>query len=227
MKPSSQPPRTPSDLSDSLQRHLNTYALAASAAGAGMLALAQPAEAKIVYTKTYKHIARFVPFRLDLTHDGTSDFVLGNYTDCSGNRAWLSVHPAQVRNAFRGHRSNFEEYSSASALPAGVAVGSNEPFLSGKGMMVCDCWPNSGSWRNKKGYLGLKFQIRGKTHFGWARLTVDTSYQIGAILTGYAYESVPNKAIVTGKTKGPEVITADPGSLGALAAGASRPLSGQ
>jgi hypothetical protein len=46
------PSRKPSTLSESLQRHLNAYALAASAAGVGMSALAQPAEAKIVYTKT-------------------------------------------------------------------------------------------------------------------------------------------------------------------------------
>jgi hypothetical protein len=40
------PSRKPSTLSESLQRHLNAYALAASAAGVGMSALAQPAEAK-------------------------------------------------------------------------------------------------------------------------------------------------------------------------------------
>jgi hypothetical protein len=40
-----------------------------------------------------------------------------------------------------------------------------------------------------------------------------------ATSTGYAYESVPNKPIVAGKTKGPDVITVLPGSLGQLAAG--------
>jgi len=40
-----------------------------------------------------------------------------------------------------------------------------------------------------------------------------------ALLTGYAYETIPNKAIITGKTKGPDMITVQPGSLGALAAG--------
>jgi len=37
-------------LSSSLEHRLNSYALAASAAGVSFLALAQPAEAKIVYT---------------------------------------------------------------------------------------------------------------------------------------------------------------------------------
>jgi hypothetical protein len=53
MKPSPRPSRTPSRLSTALRNHLNMYSLAASAAGVGVLALAQPAEAKIVYTKTH------------------------------------------------------------------------------------------------------------------------------------------------------------------------------
>ena len=51
------------------------------------------------------------------------------------------------------------------------------------------------------------------------------------VLTGYAYETVPNKPIVTGKTKGPEdvntaepspaaLLAPEPASLGLLAMGA-------
>jgi len=69
MKSLSQP-RTPSRLSDSLNHRLNMYALAASAAGISTLALANAAEAKVVYTKTYKHIMPWIPFHLDLNHDG-------------------------------------------------------------------------------------------------------------------------------------------------------------
>jgi hypothetical protein len=42
---------------------------------------------------------------------------------------------------------------------------------------------------------------------------------IVARLTGYAYETVPNKPIIAGKTKGPDVITMPAGSLGELARG--------
>jgi hypothetical protein len=49
------------------------------------------------------------------------------------------------------------------------------------------------------------------------------NYKITATLTGYAYETVPNKPIIAGKTKGPDVITVQPdtapGSLGRLALG--------
>jgi hypothetical protein len=48
--------------------------------------------------------------------------------------------------------------------------------------------------------------------------------QIAATLTGYAYETIPNKPIITGETKGPDVITLDPATLGHLAVGASQTL---
>jgi hypothetical protein len=60
-------------------------------------------------------------------------------------------------------------------------------------------------------YLGLKFMIKGKTHYGWARLTVTRSnITVTATLTGYAYETIANKPIITGKTKGPEESSIEP-----------------
>jgi hypothetical protein len=80
-----------------------------------------------------------------------------------------------------------------------------------------------GPWLGVKNrYLGLKFQIRGTSHFGWARLSVvSTENSItSAALTGYAYETVANKPIIAGKTKGRDVVTL-PRTLGHLAAGSS------
>jgi hypothetical protein len=48
--------RNASKLPGSIQARLNMYTLAASAAGVGMLALAQPSEDKIVYTKVHQVI---------------------------------------------------------------------------------------------------------------------------------------------------------------------------
>ena len=103
------------------------YALAATAAGVGLLALAQLAEAKIIYTKTHHVIDdhnRY--YYLDLNHDGKADFLLN--------------------------------------------VKANGRVITGT-------------------------------------------------LTGYAYETIPNKPIVAGKTHGEGVVTLEPASLGALAAG--------
>ena len=69
-------------------------------------------------------------------------------------------------------------------------------------------------------YLGIMFQIKGKPHYGWARLNVSGGGgSLGGVLTGYAYETIPNKPIIAGKTKGPDVITVEPATLGRLALG--------
>ena len=84
-----------------------------------------------------------------------------------------------------------------------------------------------GSWVNggkgvKDRYLGLRFKINGLYHFGWARISITTTKNtFTAVLKGYAYETVPHKSIIAGKTKGPDVTTVRPASLGHLAAGAS------
>jgi len=89
-----------------------------------------------------------------------------------------------------------------------------------------------GPWQNVSNrYLGLKFYIHGQAHYGWARLNVTvTNYGIYALLTGYAYETIANKAIVTGKTKGGQTVSRPAGlsqhesstaTLGVLAQGAS------
>jgi hypothetical protein len=59
----------------------------------------------------------------------------------------------------------------------------------------------------KNRYLGIEFMIKGKIHYGWARLSVSVDndgLDIEGTLTGFAYETIPNKPIITGKTEGPE-----------------------
>src|SRR6202044_3187819 len=83
---------------------------------------------------------------------------------------------------------------------------------------------NYGQWSyTRHRYLGLKFIVSGQVHYGWARVavTLDQNKEIVATLTGYAYETIPNKPIIAGKTKGPDVITWEPATLGRLAQGAS------
>ena len=64
------------------------------------------------------------------------------------------------------------------------------------------------------GYLGLKFEINGQTHYGWARFNVSTSgwNTIDATLTGYAYEDQADTPIHIGPVP-------EPGTLGLLALG--------
>jgi hypothetical protein len=131
-------------------------------------------------------------------------------------------------------------FSSATVLPPGVQIGPKGRFQNGPQLMVKyrsvgGCTHSSstaGAWKNiTNGYVGLKFYIQGEIHYGWARLNVTVAGHEGiyALLTGCAYETVANKPIVTGKTKGADVgdITvvnennAEPATLGALARGAA------
>jgi hypothetical protein len=223
--------RSAARLNASLDRGLVAYAAAASAAGVTLLALAQPAEGKIVYTKASAEIAPDKTLNLDLNHDG-SDFSFSNHikTETSGP----FVDELKITPSGRNGVLN-----SAAALRSGVQVGPKGKFARNPQMMVqfsvfcthtsvTHCYTHTdGAWQNiTSGYLGLKFYIEGKAHYGWARLNVTVTDQgIYALLTGYAYESVANKAIITGKTKGPggnhtSASSAVPGALGLLARGA-------
>jgi len=226
-------PRTPSRISDSLHHRLNSYALAASAAGVGVLALTQPAEAKIVYTHVHKSIGPNQTIPLDLNHDGTVDFRLKDIYYTSqfvSHIGMLSAVPAVHANEIEG---SSKAWHYASALRAGVSIGPKGPFKTGARLMarvfsdtgaqrdLSSC--GTGPWSKAMNrYLGLKFLIKGKVHFGWARLNVGCSgLDVVGTLTGYAYETVPNKPIIAGKTHGQDVITLQPASLGHLARGAS------
>ena len=79
-------------------------------------------------------------------------------------------------------------------------------FMAATGIAGGPALPGSsrGPWCNVTNrYLGLKFVIKGETHFGWARLNVTCSgLAVNATLTGYAYETIADKGIFTGKEHG-------------------------
>jgi hypothetical protein len=78
-------------------------------------------------------------------------------------------------------------------------------------------------------YMGFKFLIDGEIHYGWARVNVKAKFLgLSATLTGYAYETIANRPILTGFTHGTADASSDPsqetqalapGSLGQLALG--------
>lgn len=209
MKYSAMPSRT---LCESTYRRLNMYALAAGAAGVGMLALSQPGEAKIIYRSAHKHIGinSTVPF--DIDRDGTTDFTFTDRTSASWPpHGTLSIIPAGANQVW-GHDVFGRGY--ASALVAGVRVGNGRHFFPGKERMAktsATYYSCQGPWGWAKGrYLGLRFAINGKPHFGWARLNVSCKdFNVTATLTGYAYETVPGKPIVTGTKVASDETVAD------------------
>ena len=158
----------------------------------------------------------------------------------------VSQHSSTCRyeaNEIWGEGTSFRRF--ASALRPGFKVGANRSYFQqvrkgkvlyyvrgplvtmagyfGSGASGIPTEGTAGQWLyTKHRYLGLQFTIGGQLHYGWARVAVTLSQGvIVATLTGYAYETIPNKPIVMGKTKGPDVITLEPASLGRLAQGAS------
>jgi len=198
------------------------YALAASAAGVGIVALAQLAEARIVYTRTHQVVGLYGQYDLDLNHDKIVDYILSNNSNCTVNCwQWLSLRPATLAgNAVISARSYVV------AMAKGSRIGSGDHFRSVTGVdrMLLDVNGTQifGSWYDVTNrYAGLKFNINGKTHYGWARMSVSGKAfrTVTATLTGYAYETIPNKAIIAGKTRGRDDNDAAPGTLGKLALG--------
>jgi len=82
------------------------------------------------------------------------------------------------------------------------------------------CPESMAAWKNvQRRNLGLKFTIDEKIHYDWARLN-ETCVKNGentALLTGYAYD----KPIITGKAKGPDVVTVHSRGWGYLAVGST------
>jgi hypothetical protein len=230
--------REPVEVSESLLRRLNSYALAASAAGVGIFCLAQHSEAKVIYTAGHKWLPLNQDFYLDLNHDGVDDF----HFLLRAVRWSTSMSVGSIRDLFVGRVTTrqsqnaiysviSQSYACAAPLAKGKRIGPKSRgfksqlgsalmFSSGSrtgGMVYLGPWLNI----THPAYVGVKFASKGKVHYGWVRLAhVSPSKPPTAELTGYAYETVPNKPIIAGKTKGPDVVTVQPASLGHLAYGA-------
>jgi hypothetical protein len=169
-------PRDVAHLSGSLNRRLGQYALAASSAGVGRLALAQSAEAKIVYTKTHQVIGANGVYNLDLNHDGIVDFVIQqidycNSTSCFGFQRYFLAKEA-LGNAVQG-RIGMSNRHYAGALRANAWIGARQRFISRghNGETMLFVWEDQdfrtlytfGKWNNvKKSLSGAEIRNWGK-----------------------------------------------------------------
>jgi hypothetical protein len=215
-------PRKTANLSESVCHQLNMYALAAGAAGVSVSVSCQTSQAKIIYTPAHVTIKLHDSYKLDLNHDGIADFTILN-TSYHNTSTWfyrLSEKAAQgnaVVASSRGQQELAEALYHGARIPAGHAF-YHQPALLASAVYNPGGTFSGGNWVNVQDrYLGLKFQIKGKTHFGWARLNVAVhGTSVTGTLTGYAYETIPGKPIIAGRTKGPgDIIDRTDAALGA------------
>jgi hypothetical protein len=173
-----------------------------------VLALTQVAEAKVVFTPVHQAIGANGVYDIDLTGDGTVNFLIQQLqSGYPSNNALLC--DAAVGNGVVGDRGRF-----ASALSAGASIGPKQNFVAGgpngEAMLSVTHFTTGGTsvvrgfWENVTNrYLGLKFQLAGETHYGWVRVSVLRKANVfSTLVTGYAFETTPNTAIIAGQTSG-------------------------
>jgi hypothetical protein len=223
-----------------LRRDLASYALAAGAAGVSALALTVPADAQIVYTPTFVVVNRGQKKTIDFNNDGIADAVvyeipshvdLGIPSNAVKASAYIPLGGIQTYFGFLG------------ALGFGGKIGDSAQFVR-KGIMEnvsLGGFLYTGGWEyyyDHARYLGVRFGISGAVHYGWVRIKTKTQYYKGNVrveISGYAYETEPNRGIRAGDTgengaefePSSEVMPpGDPSlnklTLGALALGAAR-----
>jgi hypothetical protein len=197
-------PRAAVPINNTLEKHLATYMAVAAATGVGVLALAQPSDAEIVYTAT-NQVLNTISDRVtvDFDKDGVTDLSFGFVG--RGYGAALFAYAASQNHFMSGYNG------AAQVLPWGKRIGQKGSFndsvifLAGANYHFGSCVTYGGYWVGKKGfYLGVQFSSGGETHYGWVRLSIVGPCTTGGndLLTGYAYETIPNKPIIAGKTSG-------------------------
>ena len=240
--------RQPILISSELEQRLGRYALAAATTGVALAAFNQSSPAEIVYTPANQQINPNTITKIDINNDGVADFEIDDMvsTVFFSEFAHLFAIPIGHQNQIWGH-TNFSRGYASALLPAFPIFAKGE-FLPERGKMAAVSFRGgarpfssescTAPWANVNNrYLGLKLVINGEVHFGWARLSVSCSlrnFNLSGVLTGYAYETVPNKAIRAGQVRGgisgddssseyhtsPKSRLAEPATLGRLAQGA-------
>ena len=186
----------------------------------GSLALAWPAEAKVIYTHANVTISGNGSITLDLNHNGKTDFTVDGVARSSMCGIIGSSHFASVTVTPTTGNGVIANSQGAAALSIGTQIDSSQSFYEAQAIMATETvtfgpppcvikkiyrgnWCGFYSCHPVDGYLGLEFHIKGGTHYGWSHVIVTpVSYTFVVKLTGFAYESIPGKSIKAGQTKG-------------------------
>ena len=204
----------------SVRQHFNRFAITTILA-VGLLTVARPAAAEIVYTPTNITIETNSSYNLDLNNDGVTDFIISISQEksdiCLDRPRYYNVTNTLAETPVSGN-------GAAGSLPTNLAtgdeIGPSQTFYGGTGTMAwhSSCPYSTGSWGGNwmgakscgfdcfipiglEGYLGLTFQIDGETHYGWALVRVSSKAVRTSRLLGYAYETIANMPINAGQTK--------------------------
>ncbi|MGA2022457.1 MAG: hypothetical protein ABSH02_17830 [Candidatus Sulfotelmatobacter sp.] len=217
----------PQPISHHLAKRLLGYAVAAGA----VTACSSHAAAEVIYTPANQSIGKNASLFIDLNHDGATDLTI--HESCFAT----NIDPPQNRlvETPSPNLKVMEKFGRPGNLIKGTKIGAPHDYFIGRGDMV--------TFNNVYGayvygywgfafnrYLGVEFFIDGQIHYGWVRLTVNfvtndrNTAEIRTHLSGYAYESDPEKLIIAGdegKTANASAQSRSLKTLGLLALGAA------
>lgn len=183
--------------------------------GALSIAIAGIADAngQIVYTDVDDEGGVGVEYTLDLDGDGIIDFKIEHsHTSTSSYINDLFINRNfNTQNGVLGDLINGDnlDYIYPFALDSGALISngdSNWNDVEGNmylNIRSCNIYTNS-NWCNGESegtdkFLGLRFEISGNVHYGWARLSVGTN-PTNWVIKDYAYESTAGIGITAGDT---------------------------
>jgi hypothetical protein len=218
-------PKAPSELSESLQRRLNSYALAASAAGVAVLACAPPAEGAPVCHILKDTLSNTRNISFNPAGQARPPFQIAQTTYWSGttygqyfwwNRGFLTPNSKNA-NVLLGSNGYPASVLQGGSIGPGGKFGKGGSygllFSYGRGTRFSTKYGGGTKLKHRgnlnfsksENYFGFEFSLGGKTHYGWLRVHVTFFHSRGDIRTqtithldAYGYENTPNTAIAAG-----------------------------
>jgi len=223
--------RAEKELRRPLAKRVAAYGLAATGAGLGIIAGAEPAEAKIVYIPANILFEDRAVIDID-----NVDFVITQIKEDNFGYTFI----LKVQGGGGGVLASSRFPGWAGRLSVGARIGASGHFYRNPQMAEAatyNCCPtHTGPWDPygppgpSSGFLGLKFLINGQDHYGWAEISIIGDPQgypylegFRGVVRGYAYNTVPNQPILAGQTSEGSFIgemAPQPATLGLLALGA-------
>nr|WP_321232707.1 T9SS type A sorting domain-containing protein [uncultured Psychroserpens sp.] len=176
--------------------------------GALTVAIAGVADAngQITYTDITPDFSGGVggEYFLDIDNNGTDDFRIFHNNASSASSAAILISPLTASNDVLGSSGATYAYpfvlNSGDVISSGGSAWNNNGFSAGFQSLNYGNSCSIGNWCGvTDGFIGLRFNISGSTHYGWARLDVPTDNSMAWTIKDMAYNEVAGQSIMAGQ----------------------------
>ena len=150
-------------------------------------------------------------YSLDINNDTTDDFAIRHFNSSTsggiGNYNILACGPLNSNNAILGYDAGNFEYPFALSAGEPISAGAAGSWMNVgfQTMNYNSCAYTFSDWCANSGdkFLGLRFDLGGNTHYGWAKISVGATAG-DWLIKEYAYNTVADQPILAGQTLGIE-----------------------